>query len=52
MKYVYWPEWNYEQLFDLTSDPTEKNNLVHDYEYTEELQRMREKMEEWRRRAR
>ena len=52
MKYVYWPEWNYEQLFDLANDPTEKNNLVHDYEYTEELQRMREKMEEWRQRAR
>jgi hypothetical protein len=37
MKYVYWPEWKYEQLFDLVNDPTEKNNLVHDHEYTEEL---------------
>lgn len=51
-KYVYWPEWEYEQLFDLNRDPTEKNNLIHDYEYTEELQMMREKLEAWQRRVR
>lgn len=52
MKYVYWPEWKYEQLFDLTSDPTEKNNLIHNHDYTEALQRMREKLDEWRQRVR
>ena len=51
MKYVYWPEWEYEQLFDLESDPTEKKNLIHDHSYSEELQIMREKLMEWRERA-
>jgi len=48
MKYVYWPEWGYEQLFDLTEDPTEKNNLIHDFDYINDLQKMREKLQEWR----
>ncbi|MCC5908596.1 MAG: sulfatase [Balneolaceae bacterium] len=51
MKYVYWPEWEYEQLFDLESDPTEKKNLIHNHSYTEELQIMREKLMEWRERV-
>lgn len=51
-KYVYWPEWEYEQLFDLTRDPTEKNNLLHHFDYTDELKIMRQKLEEWSRRAR
>lgn len=50
-KYVYWPEWEHEQLFDLEKDPTEKNNLIHDVSYTNELQEMREKLRDWKKRA-
>ena len=28
VKYIYWPEFEYEQLFDLVRDPTELNNLA------------------------
>jgi arylsulfatase len=30
VKYIYWPEFEYEQLFDLTRDPTELRNLSGD----------------------
>lgn len=30
VKYVYWPEFEYEQLFDLARDPTELRNLAGD----------------------
>lgn len=52
MKYIYWPEWEHEQLFDLDHDPTEKTNLVNSAEYTEELKAMRKKLQEWRERVR
>src|SRR5690625_2410114 len=52
MKYVFWPEWSYEQLFDLNEDPTEKHNLIDDTEYNERLREMRDKMEMWRQKAR
>lgn len=51
MKYVYWPEWEYEQLFDLEKDSTEKNNLIHDFRYTDELHKMREKLKDWKKRV-
>jgi len=52
MKYVVYPEWDYEQLFDLTQDPTELRNLVDDPDYREELATMRRKFEEWQQWAR
>lgn len=51
-KYVYWPEWEYEQFFDLIKDPTEKENLINHFHYTDELKIMRQKLEDWRRRVR
>ncbi|HWV58848.1 MAG TPA: sulfatase/phosphatase domain-containing protein, partial [Longimicrobiales bacterium] len=52
MKYIVYPEWEYDQLFDLTRDPGELRNLVGDPEYTEELASMRRKLEEWREQVR
>ena len=52
MKLFFYPEWNHEQLFDLTTDPTELRNLVGDPNYRDELQTMRRKLAEWRQRAR
>ncbi|MEX2381601.1 MAG: sulfatase [Opitutales bacterium] len=45
LKYTFWPEWDYEQLFDLRSDPTEKINLVDDPGYAGELAEMRTRLE-------
>jgi arylsulfatase len=47
LKYTYWPEWEYEQLFDLRVDPTEKVNRVDDPSYTEELEKMRARLDDW-----
>ena len=52
LKYVLYPEWEYEQLFDLKSDPTELRNLARDPDSRGVLQMMRRKLEEWRQRAR
>ncbi|RJS88345.1 sulfatase [Candidatus Bathyarchaeota archaeon] len=40
-----------EMLFDLESDPIERNNLVNDPEYTDILKRMRLLLEDWMRRT-
>ena len=45
-KYAYWPEWNYEQLFDLEIDPNEKTNLIDDDDYETILEEMRERLQE------
>ena len=47
-KYVYWPEFEYEQLFDLTSDPEEMRNLVDDPAHAPQLSKMRQRFAEWR----
>ena len=52
VKYVLYPEWEYEQLFDLEKDPTELRNLVDAPGSQGLLQTMRRKLEEWRLRAR
>ena len=44
-KYIYWPEWNHEQLFDLTVDPTEKTNLLGDPGYEAVLDEMRNRLQ-------
>ncbi|MDR8390916.1 sulfatase [Aliifodinibius sp. S!AR15-10] len=38
----------YEELYDLQSDPTEKNNLANDANYSELLKKMRGKWQQWR----
>jgi arylsulfatase len=51
-KYVYWPEFEYEQLFDLRKDPQEVMNLAGRGSHAARRARMRNKLEDWRRRAR
>jgi arylsulfatase len=51
-KYVYWPEFGYEQLFNLREDAHEYRNLAGDPAREGRRAAMRRKLEEWRRRAR
>jgi arylsulfatase A-like enzyme len=51
-KYVYWPEFEYEQLFDLKSDPEEMRNLVDNPAHASQLSNMRTRFAEWRQRVR
>jgi len=48
-KYIHWPEWDHEQLFDLQTDPNEKNNLVDDPDYHAILNDQRKKFTDWQR---
>jgi arylsulfatase A-like enzyme len=50
-KYVVWPEFAYEQLFDLKADPQEVHNLAGDQASARQLATMRLKLDEWRKRA-
>ena len=47
-----WPEFEYEQLFNLTKDAQEVRNLAGDANHADQLAKMREKLKEWRMRAR
>ena len=47
-KYVYWPEWSYEQLFNLEQDALEVRNLAGDPEHAADLARMKQKLADWR----
>ena len=51
-KYVVYPEWDYEQLFDLKADPSEVTNLIGDPAQAKRAAAMREKAESWRRSVR
>jgi hypothetical protein len=51
-KYVYWPEFDYEQLFNLKEDEQEIVNLADVAAYAGQRATMRQKLEEWRRQAR
>jgi arylsulfatase A-like enzyme len=51
-KYVYWPEFEYEQLFDLNADPEEFRNLADDARSSARLATMRQRLSEWTARAR
>jgi hypothetical protein len=48
---VLYPEWEYEQLFDLKADSTELRNLARDPASRGLLDGMRRKLAEWRERA-
>ncbi|MEM9021493.1 MAG: sulfatase [Planctomycetota bacterium] len=45
-KYMYWPEDDVEQLFDLVNDPIEENDLAASPQYAEKLEEMRERFNE------
>ena len=51
-KYVYFPEFEYEQLFNLKEDGQEFRNLASESKYAGQLAKMRQKLSEWRERAR
>ena len=44
IKYTLWPEWNHEELFDMTRDPLEQHNLAKSPEYAAKLDEMRERL--------
>ena len=51
-KYVEWPEFDYQQLFDLKNDPGELRNLAGDPAHATRQRSMRQQLEAWRERAR
>jgi arylsulfatase A-like enzyme len=50
-KYVNWPEFEYEQLFNLEEDAQEVRNLANEPAHAGQLATMRRKLEDWRSRA-
>ena len=51
-KYVYWPEFDYEQLFNLNEDADEFRNLALEPAYSKDRAAARKKLDDWRGRAR
>lgn len=51
-KYIEWPEFNYQQLFDLRSDPGELRNLAGQSALVAQQTNMRQQLDLWRQRAR
>ncbi len=51
LKYIRWPEFNHEELFDLKNDPHEERNLAHQPEAAERLAHLREQFERLKRHA-
>lgn len=51
-KFIRWPEFDYEQLFDLTRDPGELRNLAGDPASAARLDSARQRLAEWQARAR
>lgn len=46
IKYIYWPDFDYEELFDLRRDPFEVNNLIRDKAYASKLDQLRKRFAE------
>jgi hypothetical protein len=51
-KYFYWPDFGHEQLFHLTNDPREQNDLTQNSEYNGKLEVMRARFNELKKAAR
>jgi arylsulfatase A-like enzyme len=51
-KYIYWPDFDHEELFDLTRDPGENRNLVRDEAFAGRLRALRTRFTELKARAR
>ncbi len=51
-KYIVWPDFDFEQLYDLKADPSEVTNLIEDPAQARRAAAMREKAESWRRSVR
>jgi arylsulfatase len=50
-KYIFWPDFEHEQLFHLTDDPLEENDLASDSGSASKLEEMRRRMVELRTQA-
>lgn len=48
IKYIYWPDFEYEELFDLRRDPAEEHNVVQDPAYAGRLAALRARFAELR----
>ena len=51
-KYVHFPEFDYEQLFNLKEDAEEIRNLAGVAAHAAQQATMRQKLEDWQQRAR
>ena len=45
-KYIFWPHYQYEEYFDLVSDPFEKNNAISQPECSKQVQDYKKRFEE------
>jgi arylsulfatase len=43
MKYIWWPDYQYEEFFDLKKDPFEKENRMADPAYAKKIESMKDK---------
>jgi arylsulfatase len=50
--YAWWPDFEHEQLFDLTRDPRQEKDVARDPGYTRQRQAMAAKLAEWREKVR
>ena len=46
VKYIYWPDFKYEELFDLKNDPHEEHNLASDPKQAKNLDMLRQRFAE------
>jgi arylsulfatase A-like enzyme len=46
MKYIFWPDFNTEELYDLKADPLEENNLIKSEQHQESLKLLRIRFKE------
>ena len=51
LKYIYWPDFKYEELFDLKRDPLEEHNLAQNAAYSTTLKRLRARFAELKAKA-
>ena len=52
LKYIFWPDFNFEELFDLKADPLEENNLTKSEAHQEALKKIRLRFKELKAEAR
>jgi hypothetical protein len=52
IKYIYWPDFGYEEVFDLKRDPFEEHNLAHNAVFVKPLAVLRARFAELKAQAR